>query len=78
MENTLLLTDHLVSCPKSWKNFILKTPFDQTTDFTKHGDVTIRAINRELKPFNGKFFDRDNKIVFANEQGYSMFLLKFS
>jgi len=80
--HTMELANFMCSCPEPWQNFMNTTKFSQDKDFDKHGDVKIRSINRELRPYNGKYREHGptgkSCLQFTDQQGYAMFLLKYS
>lgn len=69
---------NMADCPKCWYNFIC----DQQNKYNFYRDVSVARIRSGLKPYGGRYHFRGSRkhptIEFETEQGYTMFLLKYS
>jgi hypothetical protein len=72
------LGKNMSDCPDHWYNFI--TELQHQMDYYR--DVSVTKINKVLKIYGGRYrFTGSRKnptIEFENEQGYVMYLLRWS
>ena len=71
------LAENLISCPKSWQNFIT-----EAQEFFWQ-DIAVQRINDMLKTYGGRYrfpgYKGDQPFIeFETEVGLMMFMLKWS
>lgn len=78
MNNFVILTDSMNTCPKAWQNFFDAECYNGPTD---RNGVTAQYINEKLKQWHAEYQDRDfcgGKIVFKTEAHKTFWLLRWA
>ena len=70
------LEDELRYCPQHWQNFI------RTNQKDIWSDISIRSINRLLRPYRARYVEADyldqDKVIFEDEKGLTWFIVRWS
>lgn len=76
MNNTMKLAYAMNHCPPAWINFFDECCANGPKD--EKGDVTVEYINQQLKPWQGKYNESSESLVFETDGALSWFYLRWA